>query len=75
MGLGRCFVMPGAACPGYGGGGRYMPTTEWPEYADSGLAGICRSRRGRYMPTPPPRRRAGGGRNTPTLKWPDYADC
>ena len=57
------------------GSGRYVPTTPWPVDADSELAGICRSRRGRYMPTappPPPRR---GGRITPTLKWPDYADC
>jgi hypothetical protein len=60
--------------PVQGGGGRYMPTTQWPDYADCELAGICRSRRGRYMPTPPPPPPGLGGLITPTLKWPDYAD-
>src|SRR4051812_38868460 len=43
-----------------------MPITKWPVYADPGLAGIGRSRRGRRMPI------LGGPAYRP--RWPVYAD-
>ena len=52
--------------PGNSKASRRLRRWHWPVYADSQVAGICRLRAGRQMPTPPP--------DQPVLRWPDYAD-